>query len=83
MDVVGLNGVPATVRNGIMTACDKKTAAIHLYNTSYNPITFTVNVDAAELGLPAGLKAYNAENGEAISYEITLAGKEKKAILLK
>ena len=30
-----------------------------------------------------GLKAYDAENGEAISFEITLAGKEKKAILLK
>ena len=83
MDVVGLAGVPATVRNGIMCAADKKSAIIHVYNTSYNTVTFNVSVDAAELGLPAGLKAYDAESGEAISLEITLAGKEKKAILLK
>jgi hypothetical protein len=83
MDVVGLAGVPATVRNGIMCAADKKSAIIHVYNTSYNSVTFNVSVDAAELGLPAGLKAYDAESGEAISFDVTLAGKEKKAILLK
>ena len=83
MDVVGLAGIPDTVRKGIMLAEDRASAIIHLYNTSYNAITFTAAVDNAELGLPSGLKAYDAETGNEISLTVTLEGKEKKAILLK
>ena len=66
-----------------MRSGDMKSAVIHLYNRSYYKVDIDLAFDGTKIGLPAGLKAYDAESGEAIKLPLTLEGKEKKAILFK
>jgi len=83
-DTVGITGLSSdTVRYGVMRSSDKKSAIIHLYNRAFHKIEAPFTFDGTKIGLPAGLKAYDAETGKAITLPISLEAKEKKAILFK
>ena len=82
-DTVGLSGVPAGVRAGTKRAKDGASLILHLYNTSYRAVTVSPALDAARLGIPAGLSARDAETGKAVSLPLTLGPKEKKAVLFR
>jgi hypothetical protein len=83
-DTVGITGLSSdTVRYGVMRSSDKKSAIIHLYNRAFHKIEAPFTFDGAEIGIPADLKAYDAETGKAITLPISLEAKEKKAILFE